>query len=425
MLNLVQSDKHIRKDSSRNRSVISFPRSDRRSLVQHLCVSLIAVVFALAAPMVASAKTKSNHIEWLVIESSNEDHWRHHINSNEPSRLYVSPKDKRADEIDHRILVLVAKKSGSYKLAMNRLLKVFNDERFLAAFEVVNLNRDEVEGKKLLNEAKSQGFDMVFTMGSEAAAMAHKFYHNGPLPVVTSINKDPVTLGQVPSYKEGTGNNIATTSLNVPIDIQLNYLLELNPKLENVLLLYNNTHKQVVKTEVIPFRQTMQKNNINVIDVTVDSRDNAREQLPVSLSKAVKQLETLDPSLDKSLIWLTSSTAIFSNVDLVREHSSVIPVVSTNPNAVREGADSAAVAIGIDRRNNAHLAAIYALRILRDGVDPGSLEVGVVTPPDIALNFKVAREIGLKVPFTFLEGAHFVYGYHGETVRSFGQNVHQ
>ena len=73
-------------------------------------------------------------------------------------------------------------------------------------------------------------------------------------------------------------------------------------------------------------------------------------------------------------------------MDLVREHSSVIPVVSTNPNAVREGADSAAVAIGIDRRNNAHLAAIYALRILRDDVDPGSLEVGVVTPPDIALN---------------------------------------
>ena len=46
-----------------------------------------------------------------------------------------------------------------------------------------------------------------------------------------------------------------------------------------------------------------------------------------------------------------------------------------------------------------------------------------MTPPDIALNFKVARELGLKIPFTFLEGASFVYDYNGELVRSFGQNV--
>ena len=39
------------------------------------------------------------------------------------------------------------------------------------------------------------------------------------------------------------------------------------------------------------------------------------------------------------------------------------------------------------------------------------------------MNFKVARELGLKIPFTFLEGASFVYDYNGELVRSFGQDV--
>ncbi|GAA3924108.1 hypothetical protein GCM10022277_19890 [Litoribacillus peritrichatus] len=370
-----------------------------------------------------TAQASNRDIGWLVFSEVNHKHWVPSYDENDSSKLIVAPKTLPAADQLHKILVIVAKKSGSYQLAMNRLLEVFQQEQFLSEFEVININRDEAVGRQLLNSAKQNGFDLVFTMGSEAAALVHRYYKNGPLPVVTSINKDPVTLGQVSSYKEGTGTNIATTTLNVPIDIQLNYLFELNPGLKHVALLYNQNHKQVVKTEVRPFRKAMEAQGIRVIDVTVNSREEARAQLTRGLPEAVKALEDLDPSLRHSLMWMTSSTAIFSNLDMVSELSNGIPIVSTNPNAVREGRQSAAVAIGIDRRNNAHLAAVYALRILRDGVDPGSLEVGVVTPPDIALNFLVARELGLKVPFTFLEGADFVYGYRGELVRSFGRNL--
>ncbi len=389
--------------------------------LNHVYSFLLLAVLILGFNVPSSYATTSD-ISWLSFSEINQRNWLSNIDSKDSSRLYVKP-DRGSKEQSHKILVVVAKKSGSYKLAMNRLLEVFYQERFFPDFEVVNINRDEKVGRKLLKKAKSRGFDLIFTMGSESAALVHRFYQNGPLPVVTSINKDPVSLGQVKSYKEGTGNNIATTTLNVPIDIQLNYLFELNPGLKHVALLYNRNHKQVVKTEVKPFRQAMEAQGIRVIDVRVEDRDKAREQLEARLPKAVMKLKEIDPTLRHSLMWMTSSTAIFSNLDLVTEHASGIPIISTNPNAVREGRQSAAVAIGIDRRNNAHLAAVYALRILRDGVDPGSLEVGVVTPPDIALNFLVARDIGLKVPFTFLESAGFVYGYQGELVRSFGQNV--
>jgi putative ABC transport system substrate-binding protein len=134
-------------------------------------------------------------------------------------------------------------------------------------------------------------------------------------------------------------------------------------------------------------------------------------------------LREVDPDLNHSIVWITSSTAIFSNLDIVSHYSKGVALVSSIPNAVKAGGESAVVAIGVDRRNNAHLAAIYALRILRDKENPGDLEVGVVTPPDIALNFKVANELGLKIPFSFLESASFVYDYNGELVRSFGQDV--
>ena len=352
------------------------------------------------------------------------------------------------------------KKSGSYKLALNKLLEVFFQEKYPAEFEVVNIAGSEEVGLALLTQAKAKGFDLVFTMGSESAALVHKHYTNGALPVVTSINKDPVTLGQVNSYTEGSGTNIATTTLNVPMDIQLNYLFQLNRGLKQVALLYNQNHKQVVATEVKPFRKAMMEQGIRVIDVTVESRDKAREQLEKSLpktmnllrkammeqgirvidvtvesrDKAREQLEKslpktmnllreVDPDLNHSIVWITSSTAIFSNLDIVSHYSKGVALVSSNPNAVKAGGESAVVAIGVDRRNNAHLAAIYALRILRDKENPGDLEVGVVTPPDIALNFKVASELGLKIPFSFLESASFVYDYNGELVRSFGQDV--
>ena len=394
------------------------PKQIIKSKVWLWCL-LSILVWSVNSPLAAA----SANISWMVFSDVNKHNWSGRIESHTPSRLYVKSNAEVAGSTPKKILVNEAKKSGSYKLALNKLLEVFFQEKYAAEFEVVNIAGSETVGLALLTQAQSQGFDLVFTMGSEAAALVHKYYTNGPLPVVTSINKDPVTLGQVNSYTAGSGTNIATTTLNVPIDIQLNYLFQLNPKLKHVALLYNHNHKQVVATEVKPFRKAMIAQGIRVIDVTVESRDKAREQLEKSLPEAMDLLREIDPTLNNSLVWVTSSTAIFSNLDIVSQYSKGVALVSTNPNAVKAGGESAVVAIGIDRRNNAHLAAIYALRILRDKENPGDLEVGVVTPPDIALNFKVARELGLKIPFTFLEGASFVYDYHGELVRSFGQNV--
>ena len=403
------------------RSINSFkvkPKQIDKSKCWLVCL-LTIVVWAANSPLAAA----NANINWMVFSDVNKKNWSGHIESNAPSRLHVKLSTAVTDSAPKKILVIVAKKSGSYKLALNRLLEVFHQEKYAAKFEVVNIAGSEEVGLALLTRAHLQGFDLVFTMGSESAALVHKYYKNGPLPVVTSINKDPVTLGQVTSYKEGSGTNIATTTLNVPVDIQLTYLFQLNPKLKHVVLLYNRNHKQVVATEVKPFRKAMIEEGIRVIDVTVESRDKAREQLEKSLPDAMDLLREIDPTFNHSVVWVTSSTAIFSNLDIVSQYSQDVAVVSTNPNAVKAGGESAVVAIGIDRRNNAHLAAIYALRILRDKENPGDLEVGVVTPPDIALNFKVARELGLKIPFTFLEGASFVYDYNGQLVRSFGQDV--
>jgi putative tryptophan/tyrosine transport system substrate-binding protein len=54
---------------------------------------------------------------------------------------------------------------------------------------------------------------------------------------------------------------------------------------------------------------------------------------------------------------------------------------------------------------------------------PGQLKVGVVTPPDVAVNFRIAKKIGLKIPFRFFESAAFIYDYTGKAARAFGKKV--
>jgi putative ABC transport system substrate-binding protein len=93
------------------------------------------------------------------------------------------------------------------------------------------------------------------------------------------------------------------------------------------------------------------------------------------------------------------------------------------PDVVKAGDESAVLSVGIGFESNAHLAAIYAADVLSGRAKAGELKVGIVTPPDIAINFLKAQEIGLRIPFSFFESAAFVYDYEGLRVRNKGKSV--
>ena len=71
----------------------------------------------------------------------------------------------------------------------------------------------------------------------------------------------------------------------------------------------------------------------------------------------------------------------------------------------------------------AAVAALYGADILTGKSQPANMKVGVVSPPDIAINFLRAREIGLKIPFSFFEAATFIFDAGGRPVRIRGQTV--
>jgi putative ABC transport system substrate-binding protein len=334
--------------------------------------------------------------------------------------MHVSIRRKGAEPRGARkqVLVLYPRPSSAYDIAITKILHVFEGKELAADFTVINFEMNDAEGKQALQFAESNKVDLIFAMGSESTAWLHDHYLGGKIPVVSVCSKDPVQLGQMPNYTAGSKSNFAFTSLNVPVEVQMAYVRELNPDLKNLAVLVDSKNVSAVQTQAEPIANYNRQRGVQVIWGAVQNPAKAKEELVPIVRDAVQTMRKSDPELSKSLFWVTGSTSVFREIHTINENSDRVPVVSVVPEIVRAGPDTAVLGIGISFESNAHLAAIYGADILNGKAKAGDLKVGVVSPPDIAISFLKAREIGLRVPFSFFESASFVYDYDGRPVRT-------
>jgi putative ABC transport system substrate-binding protein len=185
-------------------------------------------------------------------------------------------------------------------------------------------------------------------------------------------------------------------------------------------VLVDRQNVSAMETQALPFIEMANKQGLNAFLVAIDNPERAAAELANVLPTIVAQMRSSEPTLSRSLFWITGSTSIFNEIGTINSHADKTPVLSAVPDIVRPGADSAVMSIGVSFESNARLAAVYATNILEGRTTAGILKVGVLSPPDIAINFLRARQIGLKIPFRFFELAEDVYGPTGASVRRHG-----
>lgn len=322
-----------------------------------------------------------------------------------------------------RVFVLYSKRSSAYDVAISKILEMFAERGVQAEITVMNFRRDNISGNEALKLANEEKMNLIFTMGSQSTAWLWKHYRGGEIPVVSVTSKDPVILGQTEDYDNGSGTNFAFTSLNMPVEAQMAYVHELKPNLKNLAILVDSNNVSAMRTQARPMAAMARSKGIRVLRLEVKKSENAAEELASMVKNAVSSMRKNDINLDHSLFWVTGSTSVFREIETINAHSDRVPVLSVVPEVVKEGDASAALSIGISFESNAHLAALYGIKVLKGEIGVGNLEVGVVTPPDIAINFRKVREIGLRIPFSFVEGASFIYDYDGKPVRSRGTTL--
>jgi putative ABC transport system substrate-binding protein len=385
-------------------------------------VGIIAglLLSTLAASAPAQEKFAS---KWFRYGSGIDTAWTISADPAKPLQLSVQRKAKASSPSSKRVLVLYPRPSSAYDIAITKILQEFDAKDVDATVTVINFEMNDVRGAESIKFAEANKIDLIFAMGSESTAWLFDNYRGGKIPVVSVCSKDPVQLGQIKDYERGSGSNFAFTSLNVPVEVQMAYVKELRPDLKNLAVLVDSKNVSAVQTQAEPIASFARQAGIQVIWGAVQNPSKAREELVPIVQSAVQTMRKSDPDLSKSLFWMTGSTSVFLEIRTVNEHADRVPVVSVVPEIVKAGADTAVLAIGVSFESNAHLAAIYGAQILAGRAKAGDLKVGLVSPPDIAISFMKAREIGLRIPFNFYESASFIYDYEGRPARTTASKI--
>jgi putative tryptophan/tyrosine transport system substrate-binding protein len=368
------------------------------------------------------ASAAASFSTWFRLVDQMSSRW--HIAADQQDAMRVDLRQVESpDGPKRKILVIYPRPSSAYDIAISRVLDLFTAKGINAAFTALNFRLDDGHGAQALEIAEAGGYDLIFSMGSESTAWLYQYYRNGELPVVSICSKDPVALGQMSGYDVGSGSNFAFTSLNMPIEVQLAYMIDFKPNLRNLGILVDSKNASAVRTQAKPMEAAAKARGIRPLYIAVDDPENAANELAVLLPAAVNRMRETDRGLQDSVFWITGSTAVFREMATINAHADRVPVLSAVPEVVQAGDNSAVLSVGISFESNAYLAAVYALRILNGEVRAGDLKVGIVSPPDIAINFRRAQQIGLDVPFSFFESANYVYDNNGNPVRLGGEPV--
>ena len=356
-------------------------------------------------------------IKWIQISEQNLDTWSVSVKSD----IEINIKSKQMPT-NYKILGIIPKPSSAYNIAVNKILEVFDEKDILVDIKLVLLDKKKINKQSLKTILKDK-YDLVLPIGSSATAFMYDNFRGHQTTMLSVCSKDPVLLGQTISYDMGSGNNFAFTSLNVPIDIQVDYIKMVAPQIENVVILYASDNKSAVLTQVTPLSVALRGEKVRVFGLAVEDRSKAKEELRMKIPQMIAKLDRLGSNGKNTLFWITGSTSVFKEIETIDKLASYygIPVLSVVPNVVKAGDESAVLSIGISFESNAYKAALYAIDLLQKKVKSADLPVGLVSPPDVAINFKKVKNFKMRIPFDIFEIATTIYDEKGILVKKDGK----
>ena len=374
-----------------------------------------------AAPAAGSAELE--YRRWFRLVGGVEEQWRVVPTPGNPLEVRVVARAGQPGAPVKKVMVVYPRPSSAYDIAISKILSVFANRMLPVELTAVNFQTADARGVAGLAKAHDENFDLILAMGSESSAWLWDNYRGGRLPVVTVCSKDPVVLGQAEAYDRGSGTNFAFTSLNMPIDVQMAYVAEVKPGLKSIAVIADAANVSAVETQMKPVVDFARARGIAVLELLVRDAANARSELGVLVKDAVATMAARDPGLGSSVFWITGSTSVFGEVSTINAHAGRAAVLSVVPDIVKGGDESAMMSIGISFESNAQLAALYASDVLTGRSQVGQMKVGVVTPPDMSINFRKVREIGASIPLPIFAAAGTIFDYDGNPVRLDGKPV--
>lgn len=320
-----------------------------------------------------------------------------------------------------KVLILSPKWSSAYDVASKTIIEEFHSRGVTTEFILFNYRGDTAQAKAIIKSAEAKGVDLIFSMGSATTAFMTEYYKNGAIPVVSACSKDPVAMNQIDADVGMSQHNIAYTSLNISVETQVAYLKEkFLSGLNLIAIIYDRNNPSSIRTQVNPLKEYLDNSDTGIRFELIEVDFS---QINRSLYQPMRRFVAHKGEEGDRVFLVTGSTELFDVIEDINVAAKDVPVLSVTPSHVMAGDHSVFMAIGVSFKTNAKLAADYAFRILKGQSQTQTLAVGVVSTPDIAINFKRKPLGSIKVPFNFFEDAFFIFNYDGIAVRADGKSA--
>ncbi|MHC4601612.1 MAG: ABC transporter substrate-binding protein, partial [Planctomycetota bacterium] len=247
---------------------------------------------------------------------------------------------------------------------------------------------------------RTAGFALYFAIDPEAAKFLESRVTEAPVVFVST--RHPIHSGITETLGPGGGNR---TGVFLQLDLGgvIDFFRAIVPGLKTLGVVYSETETGLV-AEVKAAEEVHRKARReapNPVRFTA-RRVNPKGGWP-ALKKAVEALA----SGGVDALWLPDDPFVVKHLPRLAAitNRARVPLLATHPHGVRR---YTTVGISPDyRRLGVHAAAMGA-RIVRDGVDPGALPVGVLRTASLVVNLVAAKRAGLTVPLAALPRADVI-----------------
>ena len=376
---------------------------------RRVCLAIMACITCLPATGAAA--------DWFEPAAHALDGWS--IAEDGPT-IVVTPAGKTPE---YEISVVWAKKSDAYDEAFGAVLVAFADAELRARWRIRLMDPEACAPP----EAASCGTalrravgrpDLIMTLGTRAMRAAHSHLRTGEAPVVTVASKDPKLMQLSPPFQKG--GPIAYTSLDSPAAALVEAMKLLLPEIGAVIVVSIASNDGARRTQVRPMLNELESRGSRSVDAGFTKGGDLGKRLRMDIAREAARLRTDGLDEKRALVWVTGCTALFDHIHDIRKGAGGLAVLGVTMSLVDGTDNGLAMAIGSTYEANGRLGADYAISILR-GADPATMSVGVLEPPEVALDFKAMKAAGHRVPFELFERAAVIYDGEGHRVRQNGQ----
>ncbi len=261
-------------------------------------------------------------------------------------------------------------------------------------FEIIvrNAQGDMPTLNSILDSGTDEKIDMVFTITTPALQTAVNKIKNKP--IVFSLAVDPSSWGGSKNDREHT-SNMTGVYVSSPFQKMIDVIRQCFPKARRIGTLFTPGEANSVYVKGL-FSDFVQKNGLEIVAAPVNSS--------VEISEAAESL--VHRGIDVFCqIGDNASSAGFPAIVRATQKSK-IPLFCFSSFQARQGA---LVSVSNDHFDSGREAALLAVRIMR-GENPASIPLQPARTVKIAVNTKVAKENGTKLPDALVNSADEIIG---------------